>query len=113
MSNAIPKMTIRRNDIVLVCSGREAEGKKTGKVLQVIPGKATAIVEGLNFIYKTLRKSQDRPKGGIIKKEGPIAISNLMLFCPHCKDGVRIARVRGENGKVDRKCKQCGHVFGG
>ena len=106
-------MHIRRNDIVLVCAGREAEGKKTGKVLQVMPGKAKAVVEGLNYIHKTMRKSQDNPKGGIIKKEAPIAISNLMLFCPHCKDGVRVARVRGENGKVSRKCKQCGHRFDG
>lgn len=107
------KMHIRRDDIVLVLAGREAGGKKTGKVLQVMPGKAKAVVEGLNYIYKALRKSQDRPKGGIIKKEGPIAISNLMLYCPHCKDGVRVARVREENGKTSRKCKQCGHIFGG
>ena len=110
---ATTHMHIRRNDIVLVRAGREAEGKKTGKVLQVMPGKAKAVVEGLNFLYKALRKSQERPKGGIIKKEGPIAISNLMLFCPHCKDGVRVARVRGENGKVSRKCKTCGHLFDG
>ena len=106
-------MLIRRNDIVLVCAGREAEGKKTGKVLQVMPGKAKAVVEGLNYIHKTMRKSQDNPQGGIIKKESSLAISNLMLFCPHCKDGVRVARVRGENGKVSRKCKQCGHLFDG
>ncbi|MBI2438884.1 MAG: 50S ribosomal protein L24 [Lentisphaerae bacterium] len=104
---------IRRNDIVLVCAGREAEGQKTGKVLQVMPGKAMAIVEGLNYIHKCLRKSQDHPKGGIIKKEGPIAISNLMLYCPHCKDGVRVARVREESGKASRKCKACGHSFDG
>ncbi|MBI2442006.1 MAG: 50S ribosomal protein L24 [Lentisphaerae bacterium] len=104
---------IRRNDIVLVCAGREAEGKKTGKVLQVMPGKALAVVEGLNYIHKCLRKSQDRPKGGIIKKEGPIAVANLMLYCPHCKDGVRVARERGADGKAGRKCKVCGHSFDG
>lgn len=104
---------IRRNDLVLVRAGREAVSGKTGKVLQVLPDKAAAIVEGLNFIYKTLRKSQERPKGGIIKKEGPIAIANLMLYCPHCKDGVRVARVRGDDGKKSRKCKSCGHDFDG
>ena len=106
-------MHVRRNDIVLVCTGRDAVGKKTGKVLQVMPGKMKAVVEGLNYIHKTMRKSQDNPKGGIIKKEAPIAISNLMLFCPHCKKGVRVARVRAENGKLSRKCKQCGHFFDG
>jgi large subunit ribosomal protein L24 len=110
---SLSHLHIRRNDIVLVRAGREAGGKKTGKVLQVMPGKAKAVVEGLNYIHKTMRKSQDNPQGGIVKKEGAIAVSNLMLFCPHCKDGVRVARIRNENGKVARKCKQCGHLFDG
>ncbi len=107
------KIHIRRDDVVMVCSGSDALGKKTGKVLQVLTGKRAAIVEGLHYISKTLRKSQEQPKGGIIRKEGPIAAANLMLYCPHCKDGVRVSRARSENGKVARVCKKCGHQFGG
>jgi len=104
---------IRRNDIVIARTGTTASGGKTGKVLQVFPGKARAIVEGLNLIHKTLRKSQDNPKGGIIQKEASIAVSNLMLYCSHCKKGVRVSRARSEQGKPTRKCKQCGHLFDG
>ena len=102
---------IRRNDIVIARAGTPASGGKTGKVLQVFPGRGRAIVEGLNYIHKTLRKSQDNPKGGIIQKEASISVSNLMLFCPHCKKGVRVSRVLNEQGKRLRKCGKCGHQF--
>ncbi len=107
------RLHIRRNDVVLVRTGRDAVGKKTGKVLQVLPGRGRAIVEGLNLVTKALRKSQDRPQGDLIKKEASLAVSNLMLYCPHCKDGVRVARVRKPGGPAVRTCKRCGHMFDG
>ena len=103
-------MKIRRNDIVIAVSGRDAGGEKTGKVLQVLSAKNRALVEGLNLVKKHMRKTQDNPQGGITDKEAPIAISNLMLYCPHCKKGVRIKRV-ADDGKKIRKCKKCGHAF--
>lgn len=106
------KSHIRKNDIVVARSGSAALGKKTGKVLQVFPARGRAIVEGLNFVHKTLRKSQDNPKGGIIKKEAPIALANLMLYCPQCKKGVRIKRELDENHNKIRKCLKCGDKFG-
>ncbi len=106
-------MHVRRNDVVLVCIGRDAVGNKTGKVLQVLSGRGRVIVEGVNLVHKALRKSQERPQGGIIRKEAPIAAANVMLYCPHCKDGVRATRVRQENGRRVRTCKRCGHMFDG
>ena len=105
------KNHIRKNDIVLARSGSAALGQKTGKVLQVLPRRAAAIVEGFNFVSKTMRKSQDSPKGSIIKKESPIALANLMLYCPHCKKGVRIKRELDENRRKIRKCRKCGNKF--
>lgn len=105
------KSHIRKNDIVLPRSGSAAVGQKTGKVLQVFPGRSGAIVEGFNFVYKTLRKSQDNPQGSIIRKESPIALANLMLYCPHCKKGVRIKREPDENRRRIRKCVKCGNKF--
>lgn len=110
----ISKTHIRKNDIVLARSGSSAMGQKTGKVLQVFRKRNSAIVEGLNFVHKTLRKSQDNPKGGIIKKEARIALANLMLFCPHCKKGVRIKREideKDEKRRKIRKCVKCGNKF--
>jgi len=106
------KSLIRKNDIVVAHSGASAAGGKSGKVLQVLRKKGSAIVEGLNFIHKNMRKTQDNPKGGIIKKEARIALSNLMLYCPHCKKGVRIRRESEEGGKKIRKCRKCGNNFG-
>ena len=100
---------IRRDDIVIARCGTPASGGKTGKVLQVFPGRGRAIVEGLNYIHKTMRKSQDNPKGGIIKKEASIAVSNLMLYCPQCKKGTRVSRALNEQGKRLRKCRKCGY----
>jgi large subunit ribosomal protein L24 len=102
---------IRKDDVVIAISGARIKGK-SGKVLHVIPDAGKAVVEGLNIVKKALRKSQDNPKGGFSEKEGPLRLSKLMLYCPQDKKGVRIARVK-EGDAVVRKCKMCGHVFGG
>ncbi|MCX6997145.1 MAG: 50S ribosomal protein L24 [Kiritimatiellaeota bacterium] len=72
-----PKAHIKRGDIVEVLSGDHAG--QTGKVLQVMPEKGRAIVEGLNLIKKHMRKSQDNPKGGIVEKEAALAVAKLKL----------------------------------
>lgn len=106
------KTHIRKSDIVIARSGGAAVGQKTGKVLHVFRKSASAIVEGMNFVHKTLRKSQDNPKGGVIKKEARIALANLMLYCPQCKKGVRIKREIVEDKGKARKCHKCGNNFG-
>lgn len=99
---------IKKNDMVIAVSGSNAG--KSGKVLQVIAERQRAIVEGLNIVKKHMRKSQDQPEGGIIEKEAPIALSNLMLYCPDCKKGVRTVRVRGGD-KAMRRCVGCERSF--
>jgi len=105
-------MHIRRDDTVVAISGKNAVAKKTGKVLQVLPAKGLAVVEGFNLVKKALRRTQDNPKGGIGEKELPIPVSKLQLYCPACKRGVRTAK-KAEAGKQIRKCKKCGHSFDG
>jgi large subunit ribosomal protein L24 len=102
------KLSIKKNDTVIALSGSSAG--KTGKVLQVLPAKGRALVEGLNMLTKTLRKSEDNPQGGIIKKEGTIDLSNLLPYCTNCKKGVRTVREK-DGKKSSRKCKNCGHLF--
>lgn len=103
---------IKKGDVVVAVAGVAGSGKKTktGKVMQIISSTDRAIVEGLNLKKKALRKSEENPQGGISEKEGPIAISNLMLFCPKCEKGVRIRRERVA-GKSVRKCKVCSNEF--
>jgi large subunit ribosomal protein L24 len=73
------KLHIKKGDVVVAIAGDDAAGKKTGKVLQLFPHKEMAIVEGLNYVKKCMKKSQDNPQGGIVEKEAAIAISNLKL----------------------------------
>jgi large subunit ribosomal protein L24 len=70
------KSHVKKNDLVVVTSGTQ-KGKR-GKILAVIPQKQRVIIEGVRLIKKHMRKSQDRPQGGIIEKEGTIHISNVM-----------------------------------
>ncbi len=105
-------MNIRKNDMVVVQSGADSSTTKTAKVLQVIPQTGRAIVEGMRVRKKHMRKSQDNPQGAIVDRETPIDLSNLMLYCPTCKKGVRIKSERSD-GKRTRKCRRCEHSFDG
>ncbi len=69
---------IKRDDTVMVVSGNDRG--KTGRVLQVLPDKDRVVVEGINLVKKTLRKTQDNPQGGFADIEAPLHISNVLLF---------------------------------
>ncbi|MCB1233635.1 MAG: 50S ribosomal protein L24 [Verrucomicrobiae bacterium] len=69
------KTHVKKNDEVVVIAGNHKGA--TGKVLQVFPEKSQVLVEGVRLIKKHARRSQDRPEGGIIEREGPIHISNV------------------------------------
>lgn len=70
-------MHIKKNDSVKVIAGKY-KGKE-GKVLKVFPERDRAIIEGVNIVKRHTRPSQDNPQGGIIEKEAPVHVSNLML----------------------------------
>lgn len=96
----------------MVIAMRGVSSGKTGKVLLVDQVKGRALVEGLNLVKKTVKKSQDNPQGGIKDIEAPIAVSNIRPYCPECKRGVRVRR-RMDGDKRVRVCavKGCKHVF--
>jgi len=73
----MPALHVKKNDMVVVLSG-EDKGK-TGKVLAAYPSKGLVLVEGVNIVHKAIRKSQEKPKGGIITREAPIPVSKVML----------------------------------
>jgi large subunit ribosomal protein L24 len=80
-------MQIRKNDLVLVITGDEKD--RQGKVLKVFPKDEKIIVEGVNIIKRHTRASQKNPQGGIIQKEAPIHISNVMLIDPKANKATR------------------------
>ncbi len=75
--HAQAKFHIKKNDEVVILSGTQ-RGKR-GKVLEVLRERSRVIVEGINMIKKAERKTQDRPQGGIVEREGTLHISKLML----------------------------------
>ena len=81
-------MKIRKNDQVVVISGN-SRGKR-GKVLKVYPERSRVIVEGVNIIKRHTRPNQKNPQGGIIQREAPIHLSNIMLLDPKTNEPTRV-----------------------
>jgi large subunit ribosomal protein L24 len=103
------KTSLKKNDIVVVTTGKD-KGKQ-GKILGVDLEKNRVLVEGINFLTHYERPSQQNQKGGISKKEGSIAISNVMLHCSKCDRGVRIRNAKIEEGSKSRVCSKCGDII--
>ncbi|HBH61936.1 MAG TPA: 50S ribosomal protein L24 [Nitrospiraceae bacterium] len=99
---------LRKNDTVVIITGDE-KGKK-GRVLGVDPGNKRLLVEKLNMIKRHMKPSKKYSQGGIIEKEAPVQISNVMLVCPKCSKPTRIGNSILENGKKIRSCRKCGEV---
>lgn len=98
-------MHIRSNDIVEVIAGGD-KGVK-GKVLHIDRAVGRLTVEGVNRVYKHVRRSQRNPQGGRLSKEMPIQISNVLLMCPKCAQGVRTGVKILESGAKQRICRKC------
>ena len=75
--NSVVKCHIKKGDTVVVIAGDEKG--KSGKVLQTLPATGRALVEGINFVKKHMRKTEDNPQGGVVEMEAPIAVSNLKV----------------------------------
>ena len=99
-----PKFNIRKGDSVVVITGDDKDLSKPRTVKQVLLEDAKVIVEGVNIITKHSKPTAQNTKGGIIKKEAPIHISNVMLWDAAQKAGARVTRVRKE-GKTTLEFK--------
>jgi large subunit ribosomal protein L24 len=105
-------MNIRKNDMVTVICGDDADRTRPRKVLRVIPDKGKIVVEGVNRVYKHVKPNRRNAQGGRLSKEMPIAVSNVMLFCPTCRAGVRVGRRFTTDGRKERYCKTCSSGLG-
>lgn len=100
---------IRKGDQIKVISGNE-RGQE-GEVLQVNPKTDRILVRGINLTKRHQRPTARQREGGIIEREGPIHISNVLLICPECDSPARIGFKRDEDGEKMRVCRQCGEMF--
>ena len=116
-------MRIRKNDQVVltkaITGAKQTDGRAIGKeekgsvarVLKVLTGDGRVIVEGVNYVYRHVRRSQKNPQGGRVAKEAPIHVSNVMLYCPKCSGPARVRcrstrrRTRAASGGA--KCCGC------
>ena len=102
-------LNVRKGDNVMVITGKDKG--KSGKVLAVQTKKGRIYVEGVNIAAKSKKPRSAQDKGGILKREGTIDISNVMIICPSCK---QVVRVRHEDApassvvKTIRVCAKCG-----
>jgi large subunit ribosomal protein L24 len=101
-------MHIRKDDLVEVITGEWAEKGRARRVIKVLPEENRVVVEGVNLVYKHLKRSQRNTQGGIISKEAPLEISNVQLFCKVCNRGVRTGVAYDEaDGHKYLYCKAC------
>ena len=103
------KIHVRRNDTVMVISGKDKG--KTGEVLKVYPKKGKVLVKGINVVSKHQKPNRENMQGGIIRQEAPIYSSKVMLYCNKCKSVTRISKKVLEDGTKVRVCKKCGETF--
>jgi large subunit ribosomal protein L24 len=97
------KMHIKKGDMVKVLAGEDRS--KEGRVLEVDRDRLTAIVEGLNMNKRHSKPTTAKPQGGIVDKEGPIHVSNLMLIDAKSGTPGRVGRKASKEGKLERYVK--------
>jgi large subunit ribosomal protein L24 len=105
-----PKFNIKKGDTVVVITGDDKDLKKPRKVLDIYPDKGRVLVEGVNIITKHTKPSARDTKGGIVKREASINISNVMLWDAKSGAPTKIKRSR-ENGKLVRVSKKSGEII--
>ena len=99
------KMHVKKNDMVVVISGKD-KGKK-GRIVGSFPAEGKILVEGVNMITRHVKPRKSGQQGGLIKQEGTIAVSKVMLWCPKCERPIRAKHVELPDGGKGRVCGRC------
>lgn len=100
------KCGLRKGDVVIVKKGKDKG--KTGKILVVFPEKSRVLVERINFVKEFIRPDRSKNvQGGIMEKESPLSMANVLLYCSECGQGVRVKKKILEDGTKIRVCHKC------
>ena len=104
------KLHVKKNDQVLVTTGKNRGAR--GRVLRVLADENKAVVERVNMMKRHTRPNPQRGiQGGVLEREAPVHVSNLMVICPECGKPSRLGRKRLEDGRGQRVCKSCDATF--
>ncbi len=98
-------MHVRRGDTVQVIQGDDV-GKR-GRVLRTIRESDRVVVESVNMVYRHMRRSQQHPQGGRVRKEAPVHVSTVQILCESCDRPVRTRKGQGDEGSKVRVCAVC------
>ena len=105
-------MNIKKDDLVVVIAGDDAEPGRARRVLRVLAEKNKVVVEGVNRVYKHMRPSRRNPQGGRLSKEMPIDVSNVMLIDPSTSRPTRVGVRELPDGSKERYAKRSGASLG-
>lgn len=103
------KLHIKKDDTVKIIAGNHKG--RTAKVLEVLPEKNKAIVEGINLVTKHVKPSAQNPEGGRNEQEAPIHVSKLMVVDPSSGEPTRVGRKQNDKGKLQRYSKKSGEFI--
>ncbi|MBI4298315.1 MAG: 50S ribosomal protein L24 [Chloroflexi bacterium] len=102
-------MRIRKNDLVVAIKGKD-RGKQ-GKVQRALPKESRVVVEGISMISKHSKARPGTRQAGIVHRESPIHVSNVMIICTHCNKPARVGYKLLEDKTKARVCKRCQEVI--
>lgn len=102
-------LAVRKNDLVQVIAGKD-KGKR-GKVIRVIPKTQRILVEKLNLVKRHTKPGRMSQQGGILERENPLDVSNVLVVCTKCDKAVRTGRSFLADGRKVRVCKGCGEII--
>lgn len=100
------RAAIKKNDMVMVIAGKDKG--KSGRVISVFPQKDRVLVEKINFVKRHTRPRGQSHKGGILERESPIHLSNVMVLCTKCERAIRVGKLKLQDGNRVRVCHKCG-----
>ena len=98
-------MLIKTGDTVEVAAG--ADKGVRSRVIQIDRAAGKALVEGVNKVFKHVKRSQKHPQGGRLSKEMPVQLSNLKFYCESCDKAVRLGARYLDDGSKERYCRKC------
>lgn len=103
------KLNVKKDDTVVVLSGREKD--KKGKVIATLPKEGKVVIEGVNVVSRHTKPRKQGEEGGILEKEAPLYACKVMRVCPKCGEPTRTAHQILADGTKVRKCKKCGETI--
>ncbi len=108
----MPKAHVKKEDMVFVISGKDRDRTTPRRVLRVFPSRGLVLVEGVNMVKRHTRPNPQRNvKGGIVEREAPIHLSNVMVMDPETNEPIRVRREKLQDGERVRLSRKTGAML--